>query len=155
MTEIEEVRKAPPSRSAAIWLSAFPMVMGGLIAGIGLQWIPYDPAKIHAPNWVLVVAGLMFISAGFVMLCTTWNRYARLQTLFGLVIRVGLTLICHWVAFGAGERHFTSNTTFNGVKVDSRAVDEGNGRLVFGIGAIILDVVLAAMLVKLWRKRSD
>src|SRR5262245_40041326 len=155
MTELKDTRERVPSGSTAIWLSMFTLLIGAFISGIGLQLIPYDPAKIHAPYWVIVVGGLVFMSAGFAMLSASWTRYPRLQTLFGLGILLGLTLISNWVAFGDGERRFTSTSTFNGRTVDSRAVDERTGRVAFGIGAVLLDIFLVAMLVKLCRQHSD
>src|SRR5262245_55376527 len=79
MNEIKQLA-SHPSRSAPIWLAVLPLFMGGFITGIGLQWIPHDPAKIHAPYWVIVVGGLVFVSAGLAMLSAGWTRYARLQT---------------------------------------------------------------------------
>jgi hypothetical protein len=99
----------------------------------------------------------MFVAGGFAMIAATWRRDAqpRQQPILGATILIGLTLVCHWVAFGDGERRFTRTTSVNDVVIHSRPVDEHTGRFVFGFAAIILDVVLVALLVKHLRRRPD
>lgn len=143
------------SRLAGGLLAALPLLMGGFLVGIGLDWVPYDPTKVHAPKWVIVVCGLVFVCAGLAVLNATWRRseQPQPQPIFGIAILIGLTLVCNWVAFGEGERRFTSTTSINDIVVDSRPVDEGTGRFVFGIAAVILDLVLVAIAVNRLRQR--
>lgn len=143
------------SRLAGVVLAALALLMGGFITAIGLEWVPYDPAKIHAPQWVIVVCGLVFVCGGLAVLSATWSRDARPQPLLGVAILIGLTLVCNWVAFGEGERRFTSTTSVNDTVLDSRPVDEGTGRFVFGISAIILDLILLALLIKRLQKLRE
>lgn len=154
MSEIP-AQSAVHSRLAGVVLAALVLLMGGFITGIGLEWIPYDPAKIHAPQWVIVVCGLVFVCGGLAVLSATWTRDARPQPFFGVAILVGLTLVCNWVAFGEGERRFTSATSVNGTVVDSGPVDEETGRFVFGISAIVLDLILLALLIKRLQKHRE
>ena len=52
----------PPLTRLAGTLFAAPfLLMGALIVGIGCNWIPHDPASVHAPRWVLVTCGMVFI----------------------------------------------------------------------------------------------
>jgi hypothetical protein len=154
---MSDVSAQSPSRSrlAGVLLAAPFLVMGGFITGIGLEWVPYDPAKVHAPGWVIAVCGLMFVCGGLATLRATWNQDPRPQPIFGVAVLLGLTLVCNWVAFGEGERRFTSTTSINDTVVDSRPVEEGTGRFVFGIGAVILDFVLIALVINYLRKRSE
>jgi len=138
-----------------ILLSLPFLLMGGFLAGIGLHWIPYDPAKIHAPGWIIVICGSMFVAGGVAMLRTTTGRGASSQPFLGVAILICLTIVAHWVAFGAGERHFTRTTSINDVEFASGPVDEHAGRIVFGAGAVILDLVLAAVVIARLRKRAQ
>lgn len=149
-------KSATPSRLAGVLLAAPFLLMGGFLTGIGLEWVPYDPAKIHAPGWVIAICGLIFIAGGLAMLRATWARSAQPQSqpILGVAILVGLTVVANWVAFGDGERRFTRTTSINDVVVNSRPLDERSGRFVFGISAVILDLVLVALVVKHLRKRS-
>jgi hypothetical protein len=144
-----------PTRAIPAWLGAFPIFMGAVCAGIGCGWIPYDPAKVHAPGWVIVVCGISFIGAGLAILSTKWSRDGQPQAIYGFMILAGLTVVCNWVAFGAGERHFSSSTSINGAKIASHPVDERNGRIVFGVAALILDLMLVAGVVRLVRRRRS
>jgi hypothetical protein len=128
--------------------------MGAYCAGIGLGWVPYDPAKVHAPGWVIVACGIAFIGAGLAVFSTKWSRDGQPQTVYGFVILLGLTLVCNWVAFGTGERHFSSSTSLNGTTVASRPVDERNGRIAFGVAAVILNLMVVAGVARLVRQRS-
>lgn len=125
--------------------------------GIGLGWIPHDPATVHAPGWVLVVSGFVFFFGGLTLLSFVWFPQVPLQNVTGLVILVGLALISHWVAFGEGDRKFTRTTSINGSRIESGPVDEGIGRFAFGAGAVMLDLALAALAIrrvrKWWRER--
>lgn len=117
---------------------------------------PYDSAKVHAPRWVIAICGLVFVAGGLAMLRVTWARSAQAQSqpIFGVAILLGIAVVATWVAFGDGERRFTRTTSINDVVVDSRPLDERSGRFVFGISAVILDLVLVALVVKHLRKRS-
>lgn len=141
-------------RTVSPWVAAFPIVMGAYCAGIGLGWVPHDPAKVHAPGWVIVTCGLAFISAGLALLSMRWSRDGQPQAIFGFAILLGLTLVCNWVAFGPGERHFTAGTSINGTSVASGPVDERSGRIAFGIAAVICDLLLIAGTVRMLRSRQ-
>lgn len=144
---------AGESRTTGIVMASMSVLAGAFVSGIGLGWVPYDPAKVHAPGWVIVLCGLVFVCGGLAVFSATWNRESKPQPIFGAAILIGLTLICNWVAFGEGERRFTATTSVNDSDIDSRPIDEGAGRFVFGVAAVILDAALATYLISAWRKR--
>jgi hypothetical protein len=142
------------TRLAGTLFAAPFLLAGAFIVGIGCNWIPYDPASIHAPQWVLVTCGVIFICAGLAVLSSTWSRHARPQPVFGIAILLGLTAVANWVAFGPGERRFTSTTSIGSSTSAPRPVDDLTGRIVFGTGAILLDGILVAIVVRRLRKQS-
>ena len=81
----------------------------------------------------------------------TFRRDDRPQSFFGTAIVLGLAIVANWVAFGGGERRFTTTTSINGTVVASRPVSERSGRFVFGVGAVILDGVLVVLLIRRFR----
>ena len=119
---------------------------GGVIVALSLNYIPIDPAKLHAPRRLLTIFGLMFIAGGFVPLSTAFNFRAWVGQLIGLVAASGLTSIINWVAFGSGERHFTGSTSLLGVRFGSVSGGDISGRILFGIFALLLDWMLLAWL---------
>jgi hypothetical protein len=143
------------SRTVSPWIGVLPIVMGAFCSGIGMGWIPYEPAKLEAPGWVIVVVGLAFIAAGLAVLSTKWSRDGQPQAVYGFIILLGLTAVFNWVAFGAGERHFSSSTSISGNTIASAPVDERNGRIVFGIASVVLDLVLVAGVVRVMRRRAQ
>jgi hypothetical protein len=136
-TEISTSPTQLPKKSA--WFLGSIFILAGLwIILIGLEILPVDPSKVHAPLWVIFCAGLVFALCGTAVI----NGYAfsssnvLISDLVGLSI-VGLMLVINgWVAFGPGERHFTAgrNSSFGaGIPVSS-----GQGRFFFGIGFVFL-----------------
>jgi hypothetical protein len=125
----------------------FPILIGtGVVA----------PSTGDAPGWVGTAAGALFIFAGFDIILDyaiaggvgpdgdlkpgtpTAIRVANL--IFGLVIVGLLTSIFGWVAFGPGERHFTSTLTLPFMPLRWQS-GELSGRIAFG-GAAVLGAVM-------------
>jgi len=130
-----------------------PLAMGGMVILMGMVpvlaadgIIPTDDASWRAPRWVGGIAAGVFVVAGlFILTKPTVNHLEpRMQKqiagLFPLLIVSGLAAIAGWVAFGPGERQFSTNASnwFVGVSW-------GGGELVvgiaFGLGAVALIVI--------------
>jgi hypothetical protein len=129
---------------------------GGLIVAIALDVIHAPPESFHAPRWVVAAAGSIFVFAGILLLAgdaDTWLRRLLIVTLVTV-----FALPFNWVAFGPGPREFSGTVGTGGVGVTGRA-SELSGRIAFGIGAVMLDlialVVWAAFLGKLARPRPE
>ena len=134
-----------------------------ILAGLGI--IPVHPTA-GTPGWVAVGAGLSFLFAGAILLSDAvagglgpdgqlldsapqWVR--KLQWIMGLAITVSFASIASWVAFGSGERHFSSSISLPFIATRGPS-SEASGRWAFGIGAVILWCVIAAILVSTVRK---
>jgi hypothetical protein len=105
------------------------------------------------PAWVGVAAGLVFVFAGASVIvgyavaggvgpdgdlpAGTSLAVRAIQYLLGFCIVGLLESIAAWVAFGPGERHFSSTFTWPfGVK--SGPTSDREGRVVFGAGAVAI-----------------
>jgi hypothetical protein len=66
-----------------------------------------------------------------------------LQYLLGLGIAGSLTAIFTWIAFGPGERHFSSTVVLPFMTHDG-ASGETSGRVVFGIAAVLIWLFLVS-----------
>ena len=115
---------------------------GGSIVALSLNYIPLDPAKLHAPRWVLTIAGLMFIAGGCVPLGTAFNFRAWVNQLIGLTVASSLAIIFNWVAFFPGERHFNGSTYLLGIRFGSASGGDISGRILFGIFALFINWML-------------
>jgi hypothetical protein len=107
-------------------------------------------------RWMGVIAGMAFVFGGLAVVIQTcakatpdgdlpstapiWVR-ATLR-LLSLAIVVSLGVIGTWVAFGPGERKFSSSIPFL-----PAWLNEPLGRTVFGTGAILIWIILIAMAV--------
>jgi hypothetical protein len=157
------------SPRGAIIVGILCMVCGAypVLAGLGI--VHGRPAPGVQP-WVVVAAGSMFILAGFAVI----NGYAVAggsqangdladgapfaarvtQFVLGTLI-VGLMFaVFAWVAFGSGERHFSSSFSMPGFSSSGQS-SERSGRIVFGIGAVLIGLFFVFGAVsgakRLWR----
>lgn len=129
------------------------LAMGGLFASVGLTivfvslgWIPVDPSSVHAPMWVLGLAGLVFMLPGLLMgYYGVRNGLTRDGTTIvekpwggpgwfvGAVMISAFGAMGLWVGFGDGPRQFSGGLTGS----------EGEGRFVFGLMGILCTLAAA------------
>jgi hypothetical protein len=141
-----------------------------ILAALGMLPIPLTRGT---PAWVGVCAGLLFILGGAAII----NGYALaggagpdgdlppgtsfgvrlVQYVLGLGICGLFTAIAGWIAFGKGERHFS--TTLNLPFLTRHGIgNEWMGRVVFGLGAILaaaFTVVLSVVSVRRLRNARN
>ena len=108
-----------------------------------------DAETIDGPNWVGVAFALMFVNAGITILLldsmfnplreSIWFPYFQLGVL--LSIPLILTILLNWVAFGPGEREFSGGISIPFIGVSFGRNNQILGRIVFGIPALILDII--------------
>jgi hypothetical protein len=129
------------------------------LAGLGL--VP-PPGKANAPGWIVVCAGLVFLFGGAAVVLgglagadgrsgelpastPPWLR--AVQSLLGVAVASCFGLIGTWIALGPGERQFTGNFP----------VGETGGRIVFGIGAVMVwlfAIAMARRAAREWSRRT-
>lgn len=117
-------------------------VLGGL--GIGPLGAGKSPG---VPDWVSIVAGGVFIMAGFAIMV---ENVPVLSELLGLGAAAGLAAVGNWIAFGPGTRACTA--TISGWWTTSRAAGDIECRIVFGWGALLTDIFIVLMLLALVMK---
>jgi hypothetical protein len=151
------IKRDAPIPSTVKWLFGPVMLAAGvleLVAAFGL--IGFDASRLHAPLWLLGALGVAFISVAPVLMLDGIEALKRLKGWLALVFLVSLASIFHWVAFGPGERHFTTRTSVafgaGGVMTASDGHESG-GRIAFGVFAALLDLLIASPLIAwLWRR---
>jgi hypothetical protein len=145
-------RSAPMSPAGALF-ALLLLGMGAFIAGIGLGWVPCDPESLHAPRWVVVVCGAVFACGGVGVLATALGFGRALAPAIAALVLVGLALVCHWIAFAAGEREFTATRFVSGLDAERYAVDERTGRTAFAFAAVSFDMLLVLVAARARRAR--
>lgn len=127
------------------------LLAGTGIVFVGLDWIRVDPSTIHAPRWVLVVAGLTFAAPGATTLyygvrnalgggASTSEGYPVAGWAAGMLIAAGFTAIAAWIAFGPGERTFSGSVGVGGIGA-ATSPSETVGRWVFGFAAVLCGLI--------------
>ena len=155
MPQTRGTRKLSPA-GAVVMASVFALA-GGTILALALGWIPIDPAKLEAPRWVIACAGVMFMAGGYAPLGQAFNLPSWVPPLAGLIAAAALASVFNWIAFFPGERHFSGSSSLLGFQLGSGAAGELTGRIVFGLGAVLIDAIVLVGLVRLLRgsKRPD
>jgi hypothetical protein len=143
--------------------SAKSTIAYALVAvAIGLFYVLYGAGIVgpaarpgsDEPGWLGIIIGLLFLFGGAAVIIqtaatggdtsgndlpATMPRGLRLiHHAMAWAIVGMLGIIASWVAFGPGQRHFTGSGSIFG---------ETGGRIVFGIGAVLIWVLLLAMVI--------
>ena len=130
----------PLSRRASIAAGLAFIAAGMYPLAIGLGFAAARPGSVHAPLWVVAIAGACFVFIGAAFAVPRGDVRLR-GFLLGLVV-TGLALVFDWVAFGPGERHFSGGVSFAGTALRAGS-GETSGRIAFGIAAVVLDAFAA------------
>jgi hypothetical protein len=143
------------SNAGGGWLLALLIwAAGGAIIGVAAGWIPSDPESLHGPRWVLAVVGLALVACGFAPLASRAGTSSWASQIAGLGTLAALTVIANWVAFGSGPRQFSGGFGIGGLELSQDSQSEIGGRIVFGIGALMLDAFVV-MIISRWLRRSQ
>ena len=128
--------------------AAFGVVM--ILGGVGVLHLP--PAEDGpTPPWVLGCVGLAFVFVGAAVIvgfavtggsgpdgelpAGTPFSVRLIQYFLGLGTVASLTAVFTWIAFGPGERHF-STTVLTPFTAHRGASDDTSGRVWFGVAAV-------------------
>jgi len=129
----------PTSRRTQLAAGACSIAAGVLVAGI----VHWHPEGLRAPQWIAYVAAAAFILAGACVASAAF-AIAWLQRWLVLGVVACLFAITAWVAFGPGARECSVSLGFI-AGLGSNALCRG----AFGVGAMLLGVVLALVLRRL------
>jgi hypothetical protein len=119
--------------SAPWWLALLVIAAGSAIIAGAVGWLPLKLSP-GVPRWVGAAAGLVFVLAGVAIAMPP--RASRLKDLVGATLVTLFASIGAWVAFGPGERAFTSSVSGGAIAVSGDG-NEWVSRFVFGFGAIL------------------
>ena len=110
------------------------------LISIGAGWRPVPEESLHAPGFVLVLAGIIFSIAGLALLAGPERK--RLTAAFAAIILLSFSIIGFWIAgFGNGEQ-FSGGVPFLPKEANTLIA-----RVVFGGGAV-MSLLLAWMAFK-------
>jgi hypothetical protein len=140
--------------------SRLPLVISLVVGGMGafvvlaaLGIIPASEESFNAPRWVVGLMGLVFMAAGMAVLVNYAGSTGFLSpslrkmgaNFLIAVLLSGFGLVFSWIAFGPGPREFSGGVSLLFIQVRGLTGGELVGRVVFGVFAVIVD------LLALWR----
>ena len=123
--------------------------LGFLIAGLGLHSALRATHALTSEDFIGVLAAMVFVFGGALLALPP--EHAALQRLLGALLVTTFALTLDWIAFGPGPRRFGGGISSGFIGIGFNP-GEMFGRTVFGIGAVILDIVAALMWVRLIRR---
>ena len=88
------------------------------------------------------------------MACTNGRSEEWMNHALALLLMICFASVFSWVAFGPGEREFSGGASAGGVGVSGK-VGAGAGRFAFGIGAVMMWVIVAAIASKVLKRLKD
>lgn len=143
--------KRPVSSLGNLFAAFFCVGAGLFILAISAGIIHVDPSTVHAPYWIVGACGIVFVFGGLILLARHYSWARGVQTVLGPAIFILLATVLNWIAFGPGERQFSGTISLPFSAYSSRA-SELTGRIVFGIFAVILDVLIVYILIMALRR---
>ena len=111
-----------------IMLALIAIACGGYILLIASGVIDAEPAN-DTPYWVVGLAGLAFVLAGFMIFL---RNHSRALDLFAAVLLGAFTMMAVWVAFYSSGEGFSG-----GIPFLPRGMNVSAGRVMFGLGALM------------------
>ena len=144
------------------------ILLGIVLAVVGLgivaaaRWAP--ERSFHAPRWVLASGGGAFLFFGSYLAVIYALGYdprrgeetlppPLVQLAFFLPGMTFLALPFHWVAFAPGPRAFSGSVSLPFISVSGR-YGALSGRILFGIGAVLMDIMITGTTVSLLRRAA-
>lgn len=143
------------------------VVFGGIFVGVGaliflvaMDVINVPPEDIHAPRWVLAVIGIVFSLAGAMVMIqglkTMMGDHPIFKWIYNGMVVIFMILFAlpfHWVAFAPGEIEFSTSTSIPFVSISTSGSDL-SGRLAFGCGAVLIDLLLINIVISILRGKD-
>lgn len=149
----------PLSKNGSIFVGLVLALAG---VGIILLSVYADSAKFHAPRWVVGSMGGAFLFFGAwtaAVYALGYDPQRSDETLPSPAVQLavlipGILLFAapfHWIAFAPGPRQFSTTISIPFISVRQSGGGLG-GRFMFGIGALLVDAILVAAVVRLVRQ---
>jgi hypothetical protein len=123
------------------------------IMALALGLLPFPIEKLTAPRWLIGVAALLFIAAGFAPRAARWGASSWMTRAVGAGVLWPLAIVFNYIAFGSSVHTFSSNMALAGSVVQRGVMPESGGRVLFACFAVVLDVWVLAIAVK-WLRRK-
>lgn len=120
------------------------LLMGALILGALFGIVPTDEeGRFLAPPLIIASLGLGLVLGGL-LLWIPYRTPPSIRTFLFLVVFALVAVVCNWTAFAPGVVYYSS-TSIGPVEFSGQAGIEG--RIVFGIVAVIVNLVFLSTLI--------
>lgn len=135
MTNSSDVSALP------MWFKLVLLFAGAILMLTGADLIPADPARFHAPHWVVFVAGVAFSSTGAACFLARDRAAHPARYLFA----IGILVTCLFLVCVAASIYASGGVIGIGpISIKGAAADEIS-RFMYGIGALIVGALALAV----------
>ena len=136
------------------------VLVGGIIFLIGADIIPVSEDEINAPRWVIMAAGMAFVLVGSLTIVLRLKQKFSNYPIFkwaynGLLVAFAFVFAIpfNWIAFAPGDREFSGSVTLPLISIGGGGSEMG-GRLAFGYGAVVMDIIFVVVLFRALQGRD-
>jgi hypothetical protein len=133
-----------------IFFGSVMVMMGGLILGAQLGFVPTGDGEWLAPPTIIVSLSLSLILGGF-LLWIPQNWPVVIRTAFLLATIAAVVTVCNWTAFAPGVVYYSS-TSIGPVTFEGES--SIGGRIVFIVAALAVDIFVLSMLIGWFQART-
>lgn len=127
-------QKTMTEHSKNLFWGCLCAAIGSIICLIATGVIDYPADQIHAPGWIVFLAGAIFTLGGLAII---FRSKPILVSIIGNLMVAVFAIIGVWVAIWSSSEGFSG-----GIPFLPRELNVTLGRWVFGVGAVISSLIL-------------
>lgn len=127
-------------------------LMGSIILGALLGFVPTGDGKFLAPPLVILALGGGLVLGGMTLLFSAVDSPAWLRSVLFLAVMGSVAVVCNWSAFAPEVIYSTSSSISLGPISVSDEGGSSGARMVFGAVAVLVDAFLLYVVIDWARK---
>lgn len=139
-------------RVGAFIFGCFFLLCGSMVLGL-LGVTPGKTNAAQANGSLILISGLVFAFAGLSMIIFGLGR-SHLAAKFAALALLAFVVAFNWIAFVPGERNFKRSVSTGWAETNRAQVSETEGRLVFGMFALLIDGLIVYGFIKGGRRKN-
>jgi hypothetical protein len=141
-----------PTRRGQVTVGLLLIAAGLTVGAVAASQLGKPAGKLPVDVITVLIAALGLVFAGATVAAP--ERRAGVKAWTGALMVTSIALLFDWVAFGPGERRFTSGSPSANAAAGPHHLKEMSVRLLFTIGAVLFNLMALWAWTRAWWRRT-